>query len=139
MRETDLHPLVSPGAPGLPKPGAADININLNIAFNYTQFQYTLNGAAFIPPSVPVLLQILSGATTAQELLPPGSVYVLPRNKVVEVTLPALALAIGGPVRGSLRHSLEVDMNDECLLCSASASFARGTFSNCVPCGNLYL
>lgn len=135
MRETDLHPLVNPGAPGPPKPGAADININLNIAFNYTQFKYTLNGAAFDPPTVPVLLQILSGAMTAQELLPAGSVYVLPRNKVVEVTMPAVALAIGGPVRAHSVILLKVDINDECLIRSASASFARGTFSNCVPVG----
>jgi len=108
MRESDLHPLLNPGAPGRPKPGAADININLNIAFNYTQFKYTLNGAAFDPPTVPVLLQILSGASTAQDLLPAGSVYVVPSNKVVEVTLPALALAIGGPVRAHSANLLKL-------------------------------
>ncbi|EDQ99886.1 laccase, multicopper oxidase, benzenediol:oxygen oxidorectuctase [Laccaria bicolor S238N-H82] len=116
MRETDLHPLVNPGAPGPAKPGAADININLNIVFNYTLFKYTLNGAPFDPPTVPVLLQILSGAKTAQEMLPPGSVYVLPRDKVVEVTMPAVALAIGGP------HPLHLHGNTFDVIRSAGSS-----------------
>ena len=48
-------------------------------------------------PTVPVLLQILSGAQSATDLLPAGSVYVLPPNSVVELSMPAGAA--GGPVR----------------------------------------
>ncbi|KIL58885.1 multicopper oxidase [Amanita muscaria Koide BX008] len=88
LLETSLVPLNNPGAPGAPYPGGADINILLNITFNETLSTYYINNATFDPPRVPVLLQILSGAKTAQELLPPGSVYVLPRDKVVEVTIP---------------------------------------------------
>jgi len=58
---------------------------------------FTINGVSFDPPSVPVLLQILSGAKNASDLLPSGSIYGLERNKSVELTIPALA--IGGPVR----------------------------------------
>lgn len=49
---------------------------------------FTINGAAFVPPNVPVLLQILSGKTAATSLLPNGSVYTLPANKIIEVSIP---------------------------------------------------
>ncbi|KAG6898927.1 Acyl-coenzyme A oxidase 2 [Termitomyces sp. T159_Od127] len=88
LLETNLHPLDDPAAPGVPTPGAADVDLNLAIGFDPTKFQFTINGAQFIPPTVPVLLQILSGAKTAQDLLPSGSIYLLPRNKVVEVSIP---------------------------------------------------
>jgi hypothetical protein len=55
-----------------------------------------VNGVSFQPPTVPVLLQILSGAQNASDLLPSGSVYGLEPGKSVELTIPALALA--GPV-----------------------------------------
>lgn len=96
LLETNLHTLQNPGAPGIPTPGAADVNINLGILFDFTKLKFTINGATFIPPTVPVLLQILSGARTAQDLLPPGDVYVLPPNKVIEITIPGGS--IGSPV-----------------------------------------
>jgi iron transport multicopper oxidase len=96
MVETNLHPLVNPGAPGLPEQGGADVVLNLNIVFNLGNFTFTINGAEFIPPTAPVLLQILSGARSAQDLLPSGSVYTLPRNKVIEVSIPGGAA--GAPV-----------------------------------------
>ncbi|TFK86664.1 multicopper oxidase [Polyporus arcularius HHB13444] len=86
LNETSLHPLTSPAAPGKPHPGGADVNLNLNLSFNGTEF--FINGAPFIPPTIPVLLQILSGNVTAQSLLPPGSVYNLPLNSVIEVSIP---------------------------------------------------
>lgn len=86
--ETNLHPLQNPAAPGIPSPGAADVNLNLDIVLNATAGIYMINNASFVPPSVPVLLQIISGASTAQTLLPSGSVYVLPPNKVIEISMP---------------------------------------------------
>jgi len=86
MLETNLHPLVPTRVPGVHKVGGADVNLNLDIQFTGTAF--TVNNATFTPPSVPVLLQILSGAHTAQELLPHGSVYTLPPNKVIEISMP---------------------------------------------------
>ena len=97
MLETNLHTLSNPGAAGKPVSGGADINLNLDIAFNFTGLDFTVNNATFQPPTVPVLLQILSGAKTAQDLLPTGSVYTLPPNKVVELSLPGGAP--GSPVR----------------------------------------
>ncbi|CAA7264102.1 unnamed protein product [Cyclocybe aegerita] len=98
MLETNLHPLENPGAPGIPVPGAADVNLNLQIVFNLTSLLFTVNNATFIPPSVPVLLQIMSGSLTAQELLPPGSVYVLPPNKVIEISMPGGAIGSPHPI-----------------------------------------
>ncbi|KAF8631818.1 hypothetical protein AX15_002187 [Amanita polypyramis BW_CC] len=88
LLETSLSPLKNPGAPGRPYQGGADVNLNLDIVFNFTSLHFEINGATFIPAPIPVLLQILSGARTAQELLPPGSVYVLPPGKSIEVSIP---------------------------------------------------
>ncbi|KAJ7202279.1 yellow laccase [Mycena pura] len=86
--ETNLHPLVPTAVPGAPYPGGADVNLNLQITLNTTDFRFEINNASFVPPTAPVLLQILSGAHTAQELLPKGSVYELPPNQVIEVSIP---------------------------------------------------
>lgn len=99
LLETDLHPLKSAHVPGLPAPGGADVNLNLDLTFNTTILRFAMNGIVYVAPTVPVLLQILSGAQSAQDLLPAGSVYALPRNKVIEVTLPGGAF--GSPVRPS--------------------------------------
>lgn len=55
-----------------------------------------MNGFTFKDPSVPILLQILSGVKKAQDLVPSGSIYGLNHGEVVEMTIPAGAL--GGPV-----------------------------------------
>ncbi|KAG0695822.1 laccase [Suillus ampliporus] len=91
--ETNLHALVNPGAPGIPEYGKADINLKMVV--NNTGGIYSINGVTYKPPTVPVLLQILSGAQHATELLPNGSVYVLEANKVVELTL--VTSNVGGP------------------------------------------
>lgn len=95
LNEADLHPLENPTAPGEPYPGGADVVLNLDLGFNGTQF--TINGVNFQPPSTPVLLQILSGQQSAQELMPTGGVFPLPRNKTIELSIPP-GLAAGNPV-----------------------------------------
>jgi iron transport multicopper oxidase len=99
--ETNLHPLQNPAAPGIPTPGAADVKLNLDIEFNVTAADFMVNNVSFTPPSVPVLLQIISGAHTAQSLLPSGSVYVLPPNKVIEISMPGGST--GSPVSNNQR------------------------------------
>ncbi|KAJ7734064.1 laccase, partial [Mycena metata] len=86
--ETNLHPLVSTPVPGTAVAGGADVALNLVIALDPTTVTFTVNGAQFVPPTAPVLLQILSGAHTAAELLPAGSIYTLPPNSVIEVSIP---------------------------------------------------
>uniref|UniRef100_UPI0001529956 laccase n=1 Tax=Trametes maxima TaxID=259368 RepID=UPI0001529956 len=95
LNETNLHPLVSTPVPGSPAAGGVDKAINM--AFNFNGSNFFINGASFTPPSVPVLLQILSGAQTAQDLLPSGSVYTLPSNASIEISFPATAAAPGAP------------------------------------------
>ncbi|KAF8182147.1 Cupredoxin [Mycena galopus ATCC 62051] len=91
LLETNLHPLIPVPVPGLPHPGGADVVINLNITVSVVPPQYFINGASFTPPSAPALLQILSGAQVAQDLLPTGSYYSLPSNKTIEISIPGSA------------------------------------------------
>ncbi|KAI0782841.1 laccase 1 [Abortiporus biennis] len=91
--ETNLHPLVASPVPGLPQRDGVDVPQVMQI--NFAGGKFTVNGATFTPPTVPVLLQILSGAQTAQDLLPAGSVYTLPNNAVVELSFPGAAVAGG--------------------------------------------
>ncbi|KAG6872870.1 hypothetical protein C0995_005858 [Termitomyces sp. Mi166 len=93
--ETNLHPLKQPGAPGGNRP--ADVSHLLDIQFQFDTFSFTINNASFTTPTMPVLLQIMSGAQSATDLLPSDSVYVLPRNKIIELTIPGGA--VGAPVR----------------------------------------
>ncbi|KAF5386574.1 hypothetical protein D9615_002142 [Tricholomella constricta] len=89
LEESELRPLlIDARAPGAPYPGGADVNINLDISVDFVALRFLINNVSYFSPAVPVLLQILSGAKTAQELMPAGSVYTLPRNKVIEVTIP---------------------------------------------------
>lgn len=92
--EINLHTLINPGAPGIPGYGNADINLNFQVN-NASGFFY-LNGVSYKPPTVPVLLQILSGAQEPSQLLPNGSIVVLEANKVVELTL-SIVTGPGGP------------------------------------------
>ena len=112
MLETSLRPLTNPGAPGVHGRGQADVNINLNVLFNANgDLKFTVGGTTVIPgmaplttnsetfnPSltVPVLLHILSGSKSPQELLPDGSIFLLPRDKVIEISIPSGL--VGGPV-----------------------------------------
>lgn len=86
LRESDLHALTDPAAPGRPVVGGADRVIPLVTGFANGRF--TLNNYSWVEPSVPTLLQILSGAHTVQDLLPMGSYYDLPLNKVIEISFP---------------------------------------------------
>ncbi|KAJ8592693.1 laccase [Rhizopogon salebrosus TDB-379] len=96
LEETNLHALINPGAPGIPGYGNADININLVVTTLNGLFY--VNGVQFKPPTVPVLLQILSGAQEPSQLLPNGSVIVLEANKVVELTLLSNGAGVPHPI-----------------------------------------
>lgn len=93
--ETDLHPLSDPIPRGDPNPNGADYVFNVTMGFDEDAFKFSMNGVVFTAPTVPVLLQILSGARTAQELLPEGAVFVVERNKTVQVNFPSGL--VGGP------------------------------------------
>ncbi|KAI0751849.1 laccase 2 [Daedaleopsis nitida] len=94
--EANLVPLTDLAAPGNPTVGGVDYALNLDFSFNGTEF--FINGSPFVPPTVPVLLQIMSGTQDAASLLPSGSVYSLPSNAVVELSFPITATnAPGAP------------------------------------------
>lgn len=97
VKDTRLHPLDSPAAPGEPWPGGADVVLNMTVGYNTDTRLFNISGVPFIPPTVPVLLQILSGAKRAQDLLPRGSVFGLPLNKVIEINFLGIA-SQGSPV-----------------------------------------
>ncbi|KAH7881940.1 laccase [Phlebopus sp. FC_14] len=81
LAEYELHG-VNTTVPGRPGVGNADVNLNL----------WHINGESYVSPETPILLQILSDATAAQ-LVPQGSIYTVPTNKVVEVSFPGALLA----------------------------------------------
>ena len=99
--EGNLHPLINPGAPGIPEIGKADVNLQIAAGFN-SEGYFTLGNVSYVPTTVPVLLQILSGARDASQLLPNGSVYVLPQNKVIEISFPGPNIIFSGPVSATL-------------------------------------
>ena len=96
--EGNLHPLIHQGVPGIPEIGGADVNIQL-MPGTTSEGYFTLNGVTYVHPTVPVLLQMLSGAVHPSQLLPNGSVYELPPNAVVELSFPNPLAAPGIPVR----------------------------------------
>ncbi|OCH92441.1 laccase 2 precursor [Obba rivulosa] len=88
LNESLLHALEDPQAPGAPNqdPGAVDVPINLH--FTIDNGTYYVNGHTFVPPPIPILLQILHGHVDPHKLLPTGSIIGLPRNATVQVTMP---------------------------------------------------
>ena len=69
---------------------------------------FTMNGTMYMPPTVPVLLQILSGVKKPEELLPQGSIIGLPSNSVIELSLPGGSIMSTGPHPFHL-HGVSVD------------------------------
>ncbi|KAF8835559.1 laccase [Paxillus ammoniavirescens] len=95
--ESTLHPLINPGTPGVPEIGKADVNLNMVVGFLFPPGSFLINNVSWSPPPMPVLLQILSGARRPSELLPSGSVYELPPNKVVEISFSITGTGPGAP------------------------------------------
>ncbi|KAK7456415.1 hypothetical protein VKT23_010663 [Stygiomarasmius scandens] len=111
LNDAQLAPLENPGAPGGHFPGGADKVLDLILGFDASTGSFLMNGTKFVPPNVPVLLQILSGTQRAQDLLPTGSVYGLPLNKTIEINL-IPNNTVGGPHPFHLHgHAFDVVKN----------------------------
>lgn len=123
LKEVNLHPLTDPRAPGEPLRGGVDIALNLKVS-NGRPGRFEINGASFVPPTIPVLLQILSGKHAAQDLLPSGSVYTLPPQKTIELSIPAGV--VGGPV--SIDILLAEAMPDTSVIASLPPPWSIFTF-----------
>ncbi|KAI3607117.1 laccase [Moniliophthora roreri] len=94
LNEADLHPIAreKPGAPGQPFRGGVDYALNLHLSTSSDHF--AINDVEYVSPPLPVLLQVLSGAQKPGNLLPAGSVYELPANSSIEISI------TGGGVKG---------------------------------------
>ncbi|KAG1808098.1 laccase [Suillus variegatus] len=87
LSEENLHALVNPSAPGVAESGGADVSINLEAVWD-GRMSYLINGYTYTSPPTPVLMQILNGNLDVSELKPYGSVYTLPANKTIELSIP---------------------------------------------------
>jgi hypothetical protein len=115
LEEANLHPAVPNPVPGDPTPDGADTTFNFTLQLNQSNplhVKWSFNNTPFVPPSVPVLLQILSGTTDARELLPEGIVYQVERNKTIQVNIPTGF--IGGPHPFHL-HGVSTSCNEVAL------------------------
>lgn len=95
LNETDLHPIDNAPVPGNPTPNGADVTFNLTLGFDERLFKFSINGNIYTPPSVPILLQIMSGARHPRDFFPPGEVLTVERFKTVQINFPSGL--IGGP------------------------------------------
>ncbi|KAJ7113583.1 laccase 6 [Mycena epipterygia] len=93
-----MHPIASEG-PGKLGSGPPDKAIMLNISQNQGSPFFDINGISYLSPTLPVLLQLLSGAAKPTDFLPSEQVIVLPSNSIIDVTIP------GGGVHG---HNFDV-------------------------------
>ncbi|KAG6918644.1 laccase, multicopper oxidase, benzenediol:oxygen oxidorectuctase [Tephrocybe rancida] len=110
--EGDMHPIASEG-PGKLGSGPADIAITLNIAQPNPPF-FDINGISYISPTLPVLLQLLSGAKDPLDLLPSEQVFLLPANKLIEISIPgtgAHPFHLHGHAFDIVRTANAVDLN----------------------------
>ncbi|KAJ7584002.1 laccase 6 [Mycena floridula] len=86
LDDTLMHPIASEG-PGKLGSGPPDVAYNLVISQPNAPF-FDINNISYVSPSVPVLLQILSGASQPQDFLPSDQIFLLPPNKLIEISIP---------------------------------------------------
>jgi len=109
MLETKLYPYVHTPVPGHAGLGGADYNLNLNIVLETPGASqlpfYTVEGKQFIPSlEKPILLQLLRGVAP-ENLMTQGSIFKLPANKSVELSIPGGSA--GSPVCDK-RHIMKI-------------------------------
>ncbi|KAH6897940.1 laccase 10 [Coprinopsis sp. MPI-PUGE-AT-0042] len=88
LQESNLRSLIDPAAPGGSGPAQENVLFNLGFAGG----RFTMNGASWVSPDSPVLVQIMNGVPAA-DVVPEASLRTLQRNAVVEVSIPGLAIA----------------------------------------------
>ncbi|KAK7018300.1 laccase 3 [Favolaschia claudopus] len=86
MDDALMHPIAAEG-PGKLGSGPPDFAVTLNIAQPTAPF-FEINGISYLSPSLPVLLQLLSGAAKPTDLLPSEQVILLPPNSIVDISIP---------------------------------------------------
>ncbi|KAF7360966.1 Laccase 3 [Mycena sanguinolenta] len=88
MDDSLMHPIASQG-PGNLGSGPADFSMVLNIAQPNAPF-FDINGISYLSPSLPVLLQLLSGAAKPSDFLPSEQIIILPSNSIIDITIPGM-------------------------------------------------
>ncbi|KAJ7890152.1 laccase-1 [Mycena olivaceomarginata] len=81
-----MHPIASEG-PGNLGSGPADYALVLNITQPNAPF-FDINNISYISPSLPALLQLLSGASKPTDFLPSEQLFLLPPNSIIDITIP---------------------------------------------------
>ncbi|KAJ7620440.1 putative laccase 1d precursor [Roridomyces roridus] len=80
-----MHPIASEGPGQLGSGPATPIRLEIS---QPNPPLFDINGVSYISPSLPVLLQLLSGAAKPSDFMPTENVFVLPPNTLVDVTIP---------------------------------------------------
>ncbi|KAF9447936.1 multicopper oxidase [Macrolepiota fuliginosa MF-IS2] len=93
LADKDMHPIAQEGPKGLGS-GLAGKSIVLTIDNLINPPFFGTNNISYISPSIPVLLQLLSGEKWPKDLLPSEQVFIIERNKIIDVTFP---VATGHP------------------------------------------
>ncbi|KAJ7820957.1 laccase [Mycena leptocephala] len=83
-----MHPIASEG-PGNLGSKPADKTIVLSITQDNAPF-FDINGISYLSPSLPVLLQLLSGASKPSDFLPSEQLLLLPPNSIVDIAIPGV-------------------------------------------------
>ncbi|KAH6897936.1 laccase 10 [Coprinopsis sp. MPI-PUGE-AT-0042] len=89
LQEANLRSLI-PNAPGLT--GPAQENVLFNLGLNAEGNGFTMNGVGWQHPDSPVMVQIMNGVPAA-DIVPEGALHTLPRNAIVEVSIPGFEIA----------------------------------------------
>ncbi|KAF9468169.1 laccase [Collybia nuda] len=84
--EGDMHP-IKEEHPGKLGSGPADVSIVLSISQPNPPF-FDINGISYLSPTLPVLLQLLSGAKAPADLIPSEQAFIIPANKLIEISIP---------------------------------------------------
>jgi len=80
--EADLRPFLTDTPP------RPDINITLNLVVTAGAAQWNVNNVSYLPPQTPTLIKILNGANSSADFNITENTFILPKNKVVQVTFP---------------------------------------------------
>ncbi|KAF8585860.1 multicopper oxidase [Ramaria rubella] len=86
FNEANLVPLFGAGDLGQ---GPADINLTLTLVPILGFAIWTVNNVSYVAPEVPTLVKILSdNATTEADFNVTENTFILPRNKIIDITFP---------------------------------------------------
>ncbi|KAK7046367.1 laccase 3 [Favolaschia claudopus] len=87
LNDSLMHPIASegPGSLGSKPPDFAKV---LKITQSPNSPFFDINGISYLSPSLPVLLQLLSGAGKPNDFLPSEQVIILPTNSIIDITIP---------------------------------------------------